>query len=204
MAVPVNFGEKERVSQQLLMEKTTATLIRTSLLTETSLIVHWCGGERGLFKTVAKGARRPGSSFAGKLDLFFEAELVFVPSRVSDLHTLREVEVLNPRAAIRRTWLSTMAAAHFVRWIEIVAERETPIFDLADLLVRALNYLDEKPPNTKAVRHFEKQLAQLTGVYGEERQSDPASDLIDSFGAAPKGRDELISKLSSLGDPNYR
>lgn len=184
------------------MEKTTATLIRTSLLTETSLIVHWCSSEHGLFKTVAKGARRPRSSFAGKLDLFFEAELVFAPSRVSDLHTLREIEVLSPRPGIRRTWLATMAAAHFVRWIEIVAERETPIPDLADLLVRALNFLNEKPPTTKAVRHFEKQLAQLTGVFGEARDRDPAHDLASSFGFAPNKRDELFSQLRILDDSN--
>ncbi|MFT5466159.1 MAG: DNA repair protein RecO (recombination protein O) [Verrucomicrobiales bacterium] len=178
------------------MEKTTATLIRTSLLTETSLIVHWCSGERGLFKTVAKGARSPRSPFAGKLDIFFEAELVFVPSRVSDLHTLREVEILHTRKMIRRTWLATLAASHFIRWIEIVAERETPIPELADLLVRGLNYLDEKPPNAKAVRHFEKQLAQLTGVYGAERETEPAMDLAESFGAAPKNRDQLFLKIS--------
>lgn len=180
------------------MEKATATLIRTSRLSETSLIVHWCSGEHGLIKTVAKGARQPRSSFAGKLDLFFEAEFVYAPSRTSDLHSLREVDVLHSREGIRKSYLSTLTAAYFVRWIEIVAERETPIPDLADLLERALNYLDKTPSNLKAVRHFEKQLAQMTGVYsGTDSSRDACADLTQGFGSKPRNRDELFRKLES-------
>lgn len=177
------------------MEKTTATLIRTSRLSETSLIVHWCSGDRGLIKTVAKGALRPKSGFAGKLDLFFEAELVYVESRRSDLHTLCEVDVIDARAGIRESYLSTLAAAHFVRWLEIVAERETPIPDLADLLVRALNYLNRKPPDERALLHFEKQLAELTGVYGGPAGREPAFDLREVFGKMPSQRGELFAKI---------
>ena len=53
---------------------------------------------------------------------------------------------------IRQSYLSTLTAAYFVRWIEIVAERETPIPELADLLVRGLNYLDRSGADLKAVR----------------------------------------------------
>jgi DNA repair protein RecO (recombination protein O) len=52
------------------MDKAHGIVIRLTKLTETSLIVHWCTREAGLLKTVAKGARRPKSPFAGKLDLF--------------------------------------------------------------------------------------------------------------------------------------
>ena len=56
--------------------KTRGTLIRRSPLTETSLIVHWCTHDHGIVKTVAKGARRPKSLFAGKLDLFYLCESI--------------------------------------------------------------------------------------------------------------------------------
>jgi len=172
-----------------------ATLIRTSRLTETSLIVHWCSDQKGLIKTAAKGALRPRSSFAGKLDLFFEAELVYLPSRSGDLHTLKEVSVVTPRSGIRESYLSTLAAAYFVRWIEIVAERETPIPELADLLRRALDYLGERPPTLKAVTHFERELARGCGL-GEEG-GDPVERLGDLFQAVPPQRKELLDGLAT-------
>lgn len=172
-----------------------ATLIRTARLTETSLIVHWCSEQKGLVKTVAKGALRPKSPFAGKLDLFFEAELVYIPSKKSDLHTLKEVSVVNPRKQIRHSYDATLAAACFIRWVEVVSEQETPIPETADLLRRALNYLDEKGTDLKAVLHFEKQLAKLSGVYSGTKEA--ADDLGEAFGTKPIQREELFRKIQS-------
>jgi len=176
------------------VEKTMATLIRTSPLTETSLIVHWCSDQKGLIKTAAKGALRPASPFAGKLDLFFEAELVYIPSRGSDLHTLKEVHVVQPREGIRAAYVNTLAAACFVRWVELVAERETPIPDIADLLRRALDFLDRKPADWRAVLHFERQLAEMTGIC--ETGVVPADSLATSFGGRPAQREELARTLA--------
>tara|TARA_R110002096_G_scaffold100173_7_gene221991 strand:+ start:1009 stop:1542 length:534 start_codon:yes stop_codon:yes gene_type:complete len=172
-----------------------ATLIRTARLTETSLIVHWCSEQRGLVKTVAKGALRPKSPFSGKLDLFFEAELVYIPSRTSDLHTLKEVSVVNPRKQIRLSYESTLAAACFIRWVEVVSEPEAPIPETADLLRRALNYLDEKGADMKAILHFEKQLATFSGVYSGRKTA--ADDLGEAFGTKPVQREELFRKIQS-------
>ncbi|MEM0968779.1 MAG: recombination protein O N-terminal domain-containing protein [Verrucomicrobiota bacterium] len=166
-----------------------ATLIRTNRLTETSLIVHWCSEQRGLIKTAAKGALRPKSPFAGKLDLFFEAELIYVPSRTGDLHTLREVSVVQPRASIRNSYESTLAAAYFVRWVEIVSERETPIPELADLLRRALDFLSEKPLSRKAVNHFEMELARFCGL-GEGLEA-PVKALAEMHDQVPAQLAEL-------------
>ncbi len=176
-----------------------ATLIRTSRLTETSLIVHWCSEQKGLIKTVAKGALRPKSPFSGKLDLFFEAELVYIPSKSSDLHTLKEVSVVSPRQNIRESYEATLAAAYFVRWIEIVCERETPIPEQADLLRRALNYLHENGPDMKAVRHFEKQLAKFAGVFSGSR--DPSDDLAEAFGPKPAQREDLLRRIETQLQP---
>ena len=50
-------------------ESSHGIILRTRPLTETSLIVHWLTPELGRLATVAKGARRPKSPFAGKLDM---------------------------------------------------------------------------------------------------------------------------------------
>ena len=149
------------------IEKSHAILIRKTLLTETSLIIHWCSREHGFIRTVAKGARRPASPYAGKLDLFYSAELIWLPAKKSDLHTLKEVEVTDFRLGLQTTWMRVLCASYFVKLLEAVAEAETPVESLYELLRRALDYLTSHDPTRKAVLHFERELAHDLGVQGE-------------------------------------
>ena len=80
------------------METTPAILLRRIKLTESSLIVTWFTEAHGKLKTVAKGARRPRSPFAGRRDLLYLAERTYSRSRQSELHGLREVAVRDSRA----------------------------------------------------------------------------------------------------------
>lgn len=173
------------------MEKTTATLIRRSRLTETSLIVHWCTSTHGLIKTVARGALRPRSPFAGRLDLFFEAELTWRGSRRSDLHTLSDVAVLDPRSGIQRDYPRLLAATYFVKLLELTAERETPVPELHDLLRRALDHLDREPATRRAVLHFEHELARLLGIPAERRE-EAVHHLQRAYHRIPGQRRELL------------
>jgi DNA repair protein RecO len=144
--------------------RTEAVLIGRHPLTETSLIIHWCSAGHGLMKTVAKGALRPKSAFAGKLDLFVSAEISFAASRRSDLHVLREAAVTAHRPGLRQGYLKVLAASYFVKLIEGVAERETGIPELHALLTRALDYLESHQPDLRAVSHFESELARALGL----------------------------------------
>ena len=179
------------------MEATAAILLRRRKLSDTSLIVSWCTETRGCIQTVAKGARRPKTPFAGKLDLFFETEISFVPARKSDLHTLAEVVVTNPFAGIRRNYLRMQAAAYFVELIEICTDREHREPELFDLLRRAFGYLDSKDPTRTAILHFERELARITGVHDRNRlNAEPAFALGDLFGKLPYSRTPLLKSLT--------
>ena len=85
-----------------MLESASGIILRTRLLTETSLIVVWLTAEHGRLSTVAKGARRPKSSYLGKLDLFYEVNFSFHRSRRSELHTLREVLLRETHATLRQ------------------------------------------------------------------------------------------------------
>src|SRR6266478_1179930 len=63
------------------MESTAAILLRKRKFSDTSLIVSWCTESLGCIQTVAKGARRAKSPFAGRLDLFFEADIEICTER---------------------------------------------------------------------------------------------------------------------------
>jgi DNA repair protein RecO (recombination protein O) len=151
----------------------------------------------GCIQTVARGARRPKSPFAGKLDLFFEAEIQIRESRKSTLHTLTELELKNPFGGIRRNYLRTQTASYFVELTEICTEAEHYEPELFTLLRRAFAYLDANDPNARAVSHFEKELARIAGVHDAKMlKSDPAFALAGLFGKLPLSRSPLLKALA--------
>lgn len=180
------------------MQSTAAILLRKRKFSDTSLIVSWCTESLGCIQTVAKGARRAKTPFAGKLDLFFEAEISVVPSRKSTLHTLAEVVVRSPFVGIRKNYLRTRAASYFVELIEICTERDHREPELFELLRRAFGYLDKNDPNLRAISHFETELARITGVHDEKKlKADPAFALGSLFGRLPLSRRPLLKTLAS-------
>lgn len=180
------------------MESSAAILLRKRKFSDTSLIVSWCSESLGCIQTVAKGARRAKSPFAGKLDLFFEAEIQIARSRKSNLHTLTEVVLRNPFGGIRQSYLRTQAAAYFVELIEICTERDHHEPELFALLRRAFGYLNANDPNGRAILHFETELARIAGVHDATRlKSDPAFALGNLFGRLPLSRTPLLKTLAS-------
>ncbi len=193
------------------METTAAILLRKRKLSDTSLIVSWCTESLGCIQTVAKGARRAKSPFAGKLDLFFETEISIVRSRKSDLHTLTEVVLKNPFPGIRSNYLRTQAAAYFIELIEICTERDHHEPELFGLLHRAFGYLDVNDPTQRAVSHFETELARIAGVHDVKSAGEaagfprdatsvpysPAFALGNLFGRLPLSRTPLLKTLAT-------
>lgn len=160
--------------------------------------MSWCTESLGCIQTVAKGARRPKSPFAGKLDLFFEADIAIAPSRKSNLHTLTEVALRNPFAGIRKNYMRTQTAAYFVELIEVCTERDHHEPELFALLRRAFGYLDKSEPNLRAVSHFEAELARITGVHDAKMlKNNPAFALGNLFGKLPLSRTPLLKALAS-------
>lgn len=179
------------------MESTAAIVTRLTRLTDSSLIVHWFTDLHGLVKTVAKGALRPKSAFAGKLDLFFGGEITFAPSR-SELHPLREVVIHHWRQDLRRHYTSTLLAAYCCQLLEIAVEPSHPEPFLHDLLRRALDHIDSQGASLRALRHFESQLAQRLGVSHTRRNA--ADSLLEALGSLPPSRKELVERMSPTGD----
>jgi DNA repair protein RecO (recombination protein O) len=182
----------------LAVHSTRGTIIRLTKLTDTSLIVHWLSEEHGLVKTVAKGARRPKSPFAGKLDLFFGGELVFQWSRQGGLHTLREVAIDAWRHGLRRDYPSTLFAAYCCLLLEKALEPEHPEPQLHDLLDRALNHVDTDGPSLRALHHYEREMARILGVAHIHRPADQSLRAI--LGELPASRNDLIRTLSTDAD----
>ncbi|HYY13396.1 MAG TPA: DNA repair protein RecO [Chthoniobacterales bacterium] len=180
------------------MQTTAAILLRKRKFSDTSLIISWCTESLGCIHTLAKGARRPKTPFAGKLDLFYEAEISVAPSRKSTLHTLAEVVLKNAFAGIRKSYLRTQVAAYFVELIELCTERDHHEPELFSLLRRAFTFLDKNEPTARAVAHFEAELARIAGVHDRTAvTANPAFALGNLFGRLPLSRTPLLKKLDT-------
>jgi DNA repair protein RecO (recombination protein O) len=155
-----------------MTESTHGIILRTRLLTETSLIVHWLTPELGRLATVAKGARRPQSPFAGKLDLFYAADFSFSRSRRSELHLLREVSLRETHGAIRGDLVKLQQAAYAAALIEQATETETPLPEIFELARGFLQQLCGEPPQARAIFALELKLLRELGLApdpGEQR-----------------------------------
>jgi DNA repair protein RecO (recombination protein O) len=148
----------------ILNERTTGLILRVRPLTETSLIVNWLTLDFGRLSTVAKGARRSKSPFAGKLDLFYLADFSFHRSRRSDLHTLREVSVMDTHRALRLELAYLSQIAYFVHLLEQTTETETPLPVLFRLLSEALRLLPRHLPQALTVLAFEMKVLVELGL----------------------------------------
>jgi len=184
------------------VEKSPAILMRRLALTESSWIILWCSRSHGVFKTVAKGARRPKSPMAGRLDLFFSCDIAWVRSRKSDLHILSEVVPRAYRPAIRGDYQRTMAASYFTALVEMVVEKETPVADFHHLLERALDYLDREQPARKGVLHFEAETARLLGI--GNGAGGGAEAIRRAYHSLPSLRRRLLESLDAGNPPPVR
>jgi DNA repair protein RecO (recombination protein O) len=151
-------------AQHNLIENATGLVLRTRPLTETSLIVHWLTPTLGRLATAAKGARRPNSPFRGKLDLFYLADLSLSRSRRSELHTLREVGLLETHCALRQELGWLQQASYCAELIEQTTETETPLPEIFELLRGLLDALGRQAPQPRTVLAFEVKLLGLLGL----------------------------------------
>jgi DNA repair protein RecO (recombination protein O) len=147
-----------------MIESATGIILRTRTLTETSLIVNWLTQDQGRVSTVAKGARRPKSPFAGKLDLFYTADFTFVRSRRSELHTLREVGLRETFATLRTGLGFLRQAAYCSALVEQATEQGTPLPAIFEMMNGFLHHLPRQAPLPQNIFAFEFKLLHELGL----------------------------------------
>jgi DNA repair protein RecO (recombination protein O) len=178
---------------------TTGIILRTRPLTETSLIVHWLTPGFGRVATVAKGARRPKSPFAGKLDLFYAADFSFSRSPRSDLHTLREACLRETHGAIREDILKLQQAGYAAAFIESVTEVETPLPEIYELTRAFLKHLCGQTQQPQDIFALELKLLRelgLTPDFTESRLTPGARKIVEALLA---GDWPAVSRLKLSG-----
>jgi len=162
-------------------ERAQGLVLRIYPLTETSLIVHWLTNDFGRIATVAKGARRPKSPFRGKLDLFHLCDLLITRSRHSELHTLKEVSLIDAHATLRGDFDRLRKVVYASALVEQTTETDSPVPELFDLLISFIREIAAHATET-LVLAFELKLLLLLGLtpnLDEQRLSPGGRKLIE-------------------------
>lgn len=139
-------------------------VLRSYKLGETDRILHLLSQGRGKVRAVAKGVRRPGSRFGGRLEAYSHVDLQLYEGR--ELDVVSQCELIEPFAAVREDFSLSACAATMAEAADRVAqegERNLPLF----LLLRAgLQALQAGPPYPAIfVDAYLLRLASATGFH---------------------------------------
>jgi DNA repair protein RecO (recombination protein O) len=159
----------------------------------TSLILRTLTQPAGRLTFMAKGAARAKSPFAGHLDLFYLADFSYQPARTGDMHTLREVRLVEAHLGLRRSYANLLAAQYFAALIETVTESGTPVPAEYELFSKALTYLCETDITWRAVERYEQRILTLAGVANAEHDLPHAFHNLHH--KVPGLRDDLLKQL---------
>ncbi|MBQ9020738.1 MAG: DNA repair protein RecO [Eggerthellaceae bacterium] len=171
----------------------TVLVLKKTKLGEADLILTMLAGDGSLIKAVAKSARKPTSSFATRLDLFCESEVMLVRGRNLDI--AREPQLLNSHDAVRANVAATYAAAPILDCLAQVALPELPVEHLYAMATSALAHFDgvveEYMPAITAA--FLIKLFALLGVRPVLDRCISCGKALDETIQASKGSDVLVA-----------
>ena len=122
---------------------TKGIVLKKTKLGETDLIITLLAEDGSQIKGVAKGARKPSSSFASRLELFSIAELHCVGGRSLDI--IKEARFVDSNHHIRSNFECSLAAAPIVELLEKVTQEGLANAKLFPLTRTASACNDRKP-----------------------------------------------------------
>jgi DNA repair protein RecO (recombination protein O) len=175
------------------MNEARAILLRRYRFSENSLVVVWLTDRHGKVKTTVRSATKPGSPYAGRLELFTMAEISFKSQKSGDLHSLSEVVVCGDEA-LPATYDTILSASYFAELCDLFTEPMHPVPEIFGLLERAWGFLRCNQPAKRAVEHFESELAKALGIHDP---SIPAHRSLASVAhKLPENRSRLMAQIS--------
>mgnify|MGYP004473963465 CR=1 FL=1 len=137
-----------------------ACVLRKTKLGEADLIVTLLAADGGRLRAVAKGARKPKSSFASRLELYTEVDALCARGRSLDI--VKEARLVEPRARVRSSLERAAGAACMAELLERVTQEGLPVprlFDMTHVAFGALEGADAARVPLIAAAHLLKALS---------------------------------------------
>ena len=145
--------------------RTEAVVLRSLDYGETSQIVTLFTREKGKLGVMAKGARRPKSSFGATLQPMAYTQVVFYYKPTRTLQTLSESSHVESFHSLRRDLESITVGLRIVELVDALMEEEDAQPEVFALLVRTLRRLDIAETRvTNLWLYAQLRLARMLGV----------------------------------------
>lgn len=138
-------------------------IFRVYPYSESSLIIHSLTDRFGLISIIAKGARRPKSAFAGRLDYLYLCKFELIHSQKSELHTLKEVVLLDAHTPLSTQYELLCEASANTKLLEKIIEKSIPVPEIFNLLNEYLHYLPQQTLPESGSHIFKIRLLALLG-----------------------------------------
>jgi DNA repair protein RecO (recombination protein O) len=143
-------------------------VLRTYKLGETDRIVHLLTAGRGKVRAVAKGVRKPGSRFGGRLEPFSHVDLQLYEGRNLDIVT--QTELIDGHAGVRADFALSACGSSMVEAADVIAQEGERATRLYVLLLEGLRQLLAVPQWPASV--LDAYLLRLVSVAGYHPQLD--------------------------------
>lgn len=124
-------------------------VLRSHKLGEADRILHILSPNEGLVRGVAKGIRKPGSRFGGRLEPYSHVTVQLYQGR--SLDTVTQVELLEPHVGVREDWVASACAATMAEACDKLAQEGERATGMFLLLKDALGVLAAGPARPEAV-----------------------------------------------------
>ncbi|MCX8007666.1 MAG: DNA repair protein RecO [Coriobacteriia bacterium] len=137
-------------------------VLRKTKLGESDLIVTALDSEGHQVRAVAKGARKPGSRFCGRVEPFTVLDCLFARGRTLDVMT--EAETVATHEALRRDYDSVRAAsvvADFLDRVTADADADPRLFELGVATISALETAPAEAAPTLVAAFLVKGMAMI-------------------------------------------
>jgi DNA repair protein RecO (recombination protein O) len=144
-------------------EKTEAIVLRAVPWSETSLIVTLFTQDFGKISAIAKGARRPKSSFEHALDLLAHSSIVFIAKPGDVLDLLTEAKLIRRFRAGQKDLKSLYAGYLVAEVLLAMTEEGYPQHELFQLTEETLTALDRSDSAACSLLRFEWQVLRILG-----------------------------------------
>lgn len=144
-------------------DQTTAIVLKTIEFSETSLIVTLLTRDFGRVSALAKGARRPKSSFEGSLDLLAVCRVVLIRKSTDALDLLTEAKLHRRFRGAERSLDRLYAGYYVAEMLRLLTDHHDPHPDLYDLAIDALSQIDGTGNVALTLLGFDIQALRLLG-----------------------------------------
>ncbi|MBU0574585.1 MAG: DNA repair protein RecO [Candidatus Margulisiibacteriota bacterium] len=142
---------------------------------ETGKLVHLFTREHGKMKLIAKGSRRPGSRFGGRLEPMNYCEVLAAAGRNMDI--LSQIETIESFQQVRDDPATLNMGLYLVGIVGAATEFGQKNPELFKLLLMSLDKLKKKEGRDRVERFFELNFLKVEGIY--KPNADPKMMISD-------------------------